>query len=444
MKKIFLTGLLSFFLISATFFSYAVTYSPYYDTGLKPGWDNSKGHSTLANIADIASEAKINAITLAFVQAPKPAKSSHGIPGVCWGGQPEYSVENAWGADQIKAFQTNGGTVTISFGGQSAGATDKGYIAENYATASDLAQAYQKVLDAYPNVNRLDWDIEGERIEPKVNDPKPNIFHKMGEAISILHQNTPNLYISITVRAMPNGLSKNVIKILNTLSESGSKHARVNIMAMDYGDNEQDMAKAAIQAANNVKNQMKIPYDAIGIIPMIGINDTAENNPKEIFTLEDAVKVYNFAKANNISLGSWSLNRDYGAAVTPNPPKVSNDNCGFWIADYAFANAFQTGKITPAPAIPDIKVTISDKSGNNFYINPEYQIDGKNAGRMNDDKSFTISSGTHVIGLTIGSEPAVCPSYKFKEHIPVTIQINGYKWGSGKIDCTFIPSKTDL
>ena len=73
-----------------------------------------------------------------------------------------------------------------------------------------------------------------------------------------------------------------------------------------------------------------------GITPMIGLNDVYP----EVFTLNDAQLLYNFAVANNIGgLAMWSATRDKscpngGAYVAP-------DCSGIAQQPWAFSNVFK-------------------------------------------------------------------------------------------------------
>ena len=76
------------------------------------------------------------------------------------------------------------------------------------------------------------------------------------------------------------------------------------------------MGALTIQAANGLHGQLAQRYPAlssaqrwgkVGITPMLGINDTAD----QIFTVEDARDVAALAAAHDVGmLGVWSLGRD--------------------------------------------------------------------------------------------------------------------------------------
>ena len=74
----------------------------------------------------------------------------------------------------------------------------------------------------------------------------------------------------------------------------------------------------------------------IGIIPMIGVNDT----PGEVFTLANAQTLLTFAEANPYvtSLGMWSLARDNGGCSTA--IEASASCSGLSQATYAFSAIF--------------------------------------------------------------------------------------------------------
>jgi chitinase len=75
-------------------------------------------------------------------------------------------------------------------------------------------------------------------------------------------------------------------------------------------------------------------WRAIGLIPMIGVNDTAP----EVFTLANATTLHNFAVQNGIGLVSyWSYARDL-ACPSGTSTTSANDSCsGVSQTPYQFA-----------------------------------------------------------------------------------------------------------
>lgn len=199
---------------------------------------------------------------------------------------------------EAKAIRAKGGDVRISFGG----ATGR-ELATDVQDEKALLVAYKSVVDLY-KCKYLDFDIEGAAIsDTKTNSRRNRVLKKLQDAY-------PDLKIDFTVAVMPTGVPQEVLTMLKDASSAGIKINSVNIMAMDYYNNpKDDMGKLAISAAQSTKKQLDAAkiVAGIGITPMIGKNDT-----NEIFTLDNAKAVVDFAKATpwvNF-LGFWALGRD--------------------------------------------------------------------------------------------------------------------------------------
>ena len=67
------------------------------------------------------------------------------------------------------------------------------------------------------------------------------------------------------------------------------------------------MGQSAIQAAKNLSTKYGVPYSRIELTPMIGDNDTRDEN----FTLADVATVSNFVNSNGLAgVHYWSFDRD--------------------------------------------------------------------------------------------------------------------------------------
>src|SRR5260370_25896577 len=112
-------------------------------------------------------------------------------------------------------------------------------------------------------------------------------------------------------------------------------------MAMDYGSPDSQMGTDANSAATNTISQLQSAGLSanVGIIPMIGQNDTAG----EIFSLADARTVLNFAQSNsNITrLSFWSVSRDNGGCAgnrtaSDTPPRITQKTSAFSLFFFKF------------------------------------------------------------------------------------------------------------
>ncbi|MDH6518859.1 hypothetical protein M2163_004155 [Streptomyces sp. SAI-135] len=260
-------------------------FAPYVDTSLYPAFD-------LLAAADATGVKNYN---LAFVTdgggcTPK------------WGGVSDLANDAV--AAQIGALRAKGGDVRVSFGGASGSE-----LATTCSSADALAAAYGKVVDAY-GLTKVDFDVEGGAL------PNTAANTRRAQAIAKIQQNHPGLDVSFTLPVMPEGLTQDGVNLLANAKSNGVGIDTVNIMAMDYGASYSgDMGTYAEQAATATQAQVKsvlglsdsAAWKAVGVTPMIGVNDVAS----EIFKVEDATQLVAFAKAKGLGpLSMWSATRD--------------------------------------------------------------------------------------------------------------------------------------
>lgn len=263
----------------------AAGFAPYIDTSLYPAYD----------LVDTAAKTGVKEFNLAFI-------TSGGSCAPLWGGVTDLGSDKV--AAQIGALRAKGGDVRVSFGG-AAGHE----LALNCSSADDLAKAYGKVIDAY-RLTKVDFDIEGAAL------PDTAANSRRSQAIAQLQKSHPGLDVSFTLPVMPEGLTQPGVDLIADAKKNGVKVAAVNIMAMDYGPAYSgDMGEYAIQAATATQAQIKgvlglsdaAAWKAVAVTPMIGVNDVVT----EIFKVDDATQLVNFAKSKNMGwLSMWSSTRD--------------------------------------------------------------------------------------------------------------------------------------
>ncbi|MFJ8056432.1 cellulose binding domain-containing protein [Streptomyces sp. NPDC096142] len=269
-------------------------FAPYVDTSLYPAFD------LLGNVTATG----VKNYNLAFVTdgggcTPK------------WGGVTDLASDGV--ASQIGALRAKGGDVRVSFGGASGSE-----LATTCGSASALATAYGKAVDAY-GLTKADFDIEGGAL------PNTAANTLRAQAIAKLQQQHPNLDVSFTLPVMPEGLTQDGVNLLSNAKANGVKISMVNIMAMDYGPAYSgDMGTYATQAATATQAQVKsvlglsdsAAWKAVAVTPMIGVNDVAS----EIFTVDDATQLVDFAKSKGLGgLSMWSATRDKQCAGGAKP-----------------------------------------------------------------------------------------------------------------------------
>lgn len=227
-----------------------------------------------------------------------------------------------------------GGEPIFSFGGFS------GVDFSTTWSVNDLAGLYVNIANNY-GVKTIDLDFETQGFyNSNVAFPA---FVQAKKAV-------PYLEVSVTLPVLPTGLVQAGLDVL-TSAAANKLHPYVNIMAMDYGPSfAGNQGDYAIQAINATKDQLKAiwgytdaeAYSKIVVTPMIGHNDT---DPL-VFTLEDAVKVAEFSKANNLhQVSNWSLGRDFAPdTIDEHGNMHSNSKPTSTLItgqeNYAFAKAF--------------------------------------------------------------------------------------------------------
>ena len=300
-------------------------FAPYLDFGLNAG----------DGVPTIQSQSGIQIFTLAFIVDNGSCQAS-------WGGLDitipnDTLVNGSTVLSVIQQIRSSGGDVIISFGGQNG--TD---ISAACTTAAQVQAMYQSVIDRY-TPTMIDFDVENTPEET------PDAIEFRNQALVAIKKANPNLYISFTLPVLPTGLATGFptqgVGILASIKSSGLEPDLINVMAMDYGtdvDNGGKMGTDAVDAATATYQQVQAAglTSAIGITPMIGVNDTQP----ETFQLADATTVLNFAKANTWvkRLGYWSVSRDNGGCAGV---KYAEDTCsGLTQSDYAFATIFEAFK----------------------------------------------------------------------------------------------------
>jgi len=268
-------------------------FAPYIDTSLYPAYD----------LVATAKATGVKNYNLAFLVSG----------GACtpkWGGVTDLTADGV--ASQIGALRAIGGDVRVSFGG-----ANGSELALTCSSATELAAAYQKAVDAF-GLTKVDFDVEGGAI----GDTAANT--RRAQAIAQLQKTAAakgkSLDVSFTLPALPTGLTQEGVNLVTGAKNAGVEIGAVNIMAMDFGDgvapNPQGrMGKYAIDAATATQAQVKsvlgisdaAAWAKTAVTPMIGVNDVAT----EVFTVADATQLADFAKTKHLAwLAMWSGTRD--------------------------------------------------------------------------------------------------------------------------------------
>ncbi|KUN28200.1 sugar hydrolase [Streptomyces antibioticus] len=289
-------------------------FAPYVDTSLYPAFD----------LVASATATGVKDYNLAFI-------TDGGSCTPKWGGVTDLASDAV--AAQIGALRAKGGDVRVSFGG-AAGSE----LATTCSSADALAAAYGKVVDAY-DLTKVDFDVEGGAL------PNTTANTNRAKAIAKLQAQHPDLDVSFTLPVMPEGLTQDGVNLLSNAKSNGVALDTVNIMAMDYGPAYSgDMGTYAEQAATATQAQVKsvlglsdsAAWKAVAVTPMIGVNDVTS----EIFKVEDATQLVNFAKSKGLGwLSMWSATRD--KQCSGGAKNYADATCSSIVQDqHAFSKAF--------------------------------------------------------------------------------------------------------
>jgi hypothetical protein len=254
--------------------------APYYYTG----WGNPP------NLTTVTQSTGVKWFTMAFMLNSGNCDPKWDGSRALTGGQDQTA---------INTIRANGGDVVISFGGAS------GPWLEHYcSSASALAAAYQKVINAY-GLKAIDIDIEGT----PYNTPADQ--QKTVDALKTIKANNPGITIYITLGS---GTSGPDASLINRAAGAGLVIDGWGIMTFDWGNTSGNQGQLTIQAADGLKNRLKSAYgwsdaDAykhVGISSMNGITDE-----RATVTLADMQTITAYAQQHTIArLTFWSLNRD--------------------------------------------------------------------------------------------------------------------------------------
>ncbi|CAM5264280.1 chitinase [Streptomyces chartreusis] len=235
---------------------------------------------------------------------------------------------------RIAKLTQGGASVRVSFGGASGNE-----LAASCDSASELAQAYGKALDAAGSA-QADFDIEGEQLTDS------DSVDLRSEAIALLQKERGDLEVSFTLPVMPSGLDDDSVALLESANEHDVQVSTVNIMTMNYGESyDGDMGDYALASAKAAHSQLKeifgtsdaTAWKAMALTSMLGTNDV----DNETFTLDDAAQVRKFAGEKGIGwVSMWATFRDQQCADGSTSDDALTNCSGVDQEDGAFAEAF--------------------------------------------------------------------------------------------------------
>ena len=288
---------------------------------------------------------------------------------------------------QVNTIKNDGGDVIISFGGEPDGSTPN-EIAQTCTSVSSLTAAYLNVVNTY-GVTRLDFDIEGSVLSDTAATTRRD------QALAALQKEDPSVQVDFTLAVDPSGLptgSGSEYALLQDAKTQGVNVNLVNIMTMDYYDNEAVLPQAessaegtASQLASLYGISTSAAYAKMGLTPIAGTNDDGEP-----FTQANASSLESFAASNGVGeLSFWELDGyDKGTGyayskifnqITSSTGGGGSTGANTIVGSNSGLCLSVTGASTSAGATADI-YTCNSSVSENWTVNSNGTITGNNSG----------------------------------------------------------------
>ncbi|GHF73609.1 hypothetical protein GCM10018790_59290 [Kitasatospora xanthocidica] len=209
------------------------------------------------------------------------------------------------GSDQaaVDSIRAAGGDVVISVGGWSGNK-----LGEKCSSASALAGAYQKVIDAY-RLKALDIDIEDTEFG------NATVRQRVVDALKIVKTKNPGIVTYVTLGTTPSGPDANGKDLIKRGAAAGLANDGWVIMPFDFGGHSGSMGQATVSALEGLKAAVKSAYgygdDAayrhIGVSSMNGKTDEAG----ETVSTGDFRTILGYAQQHHLArFAFWAVNRD--------------------------------------------------------------------------------------------------------------------------------------
>ncbi|MGQ4364604.1 fibronectin type III domain-containing protein [Streptomyces sp. SAS_272] len=232
----------------------------------------------------------------------------------------------AGGVDQsvIDQIRSAGGDIVPSFGGWQGSK-----LGANCSSASALAGALQKVIDAY-SLKAIDMDIENtDEFENEA------VQARILTALKTVKADNPGLKTIVTFGTSTTGPTYYGNRLVEQAKSLGADIDVFTVMPFDFGGGS-DMYGNTVNATEGLKNKLKstfgwddaTAYAHIGVSGMNGLSDQQENTTPAIWT-----QVRDWADAHHIArLAYWAVNRDRpcpGGGVVSNCSGISQSTWQF-------------------------------------------------------------------------------------------------------------------
>ncbi len=206
-------------------------------------------------------------------------------------------------ASAISSIRGAGGDVVVSIGGWSG---DK--LGEKCTSASALAGAYQKVINAY-KLKAIDIDIENTEWS------SATVRQRVVDALKIIKTNNSGVKTIITFGTTPSGPDSTGVDMIKRGAKAGLANDVWTVMPFDFGGHSGSMASATKSAVEGLKADVKSAYGYsdstayahVGLSSMNGKTDESD----ETVTTSDFSSILSYAQSHHLGrLSFWSINRD--------------------------------------------------------------------------------------------------------------------------------------
>ncbi|NUS00218.1 MAG: chitinase [Kribbellaceae bacterium] len=209
------------------------------------------------------------------------------------------------GSDQsaIKSIRAAGGDVIPSFGGWSGNK-----LGEKCSSASALAAAYQKVIDAY-QLKAIDIDIEDTEFH------SATARQRVISALKTVKSKNPGIKTYITMGTDQTGPDSSGVDLIKKGAAAGLANDGWVLMPFDFGGGSTNMATLTKKAEEGLKARLKSAYGYsddeayrhMGISSMNGKTDDSG----ETVRLSDFKTLLTYAQDHHLARFTfWAVNRD--------------------------------------------------------------------------------------------------------------------------------------
>jgi len=265
------------------------------------GWGSPQDPVTVMNVTGITW------FTLAFIL-------SDGTCNPAWDGSRPLTGGND--QSQINRIRANGGDVVVSFGGWSGNK-----LGERCSSASALAGAYQRVINAY-GLKAIDIDIENTEFQ------NHTVQQRVVDALKIVKASNPGIKTMLTIGTAQSGPDSWGQALISKAAASGLDNDVWVVMPFDFGGGSTNMGTLSIQATTGLKDRVRAAYGYTddqawrrsGLSSMNGKTDVAG----ELVRLEDFQQMLSFARQRHLARFTfWSINRDRPCTSGSDPDSCS-------------------------------------------------------------------------------------------------------------------------